>query len=133
MQGIPVYPGDEEIIAEIGKSGFWEVEGAAPVNVDQMQAEREAELAASQQRALTNPALAAWQRRGQQTPEQAAADVEGFAARRGQAERRGQEQAMDTIRALQQPMEWVPMLPGQLPYPAGLVWERLQLRHSEIP
>ena len=102
MQGIPVYPGDEQIIAEIGKSGFWEVEGAAPVNMGQMQAEREAELAASQQRALSNPALAAMQRRGQQTPEQAAVDVEGFAARRGQAEREGQEQAMDTIRALRQ-------------------------------
>ena len=102
MQGIPVYPGDEQIIAEIGRSGFWEVEGAAPVNIGQMQAERDAELEAAHQRSMTNPALAAWQRRGQQTPEQAAVDVEGFAARRGQAERRGQEQAMDTIRALQQ-------------------------------
>ena len=102
MQGIPVYPGDEQIIEEIGKSGFWEVRGAPPVNMDQIRAEREAELAASQQRALTNPALAAMQRRGQQTPEQAAADVEGFAARRGQVAREGQEQYMDTVRALQQ-------------------------------
>ena len=92
MQGIPVYPGDEQIIEEIGKSGFWEVRGAPPVNMDQIRAEREAELAASQQRALPNPALAAMQRRGQQTPEQAAADVEGFAARRGQVAREGQEQ-----------------------------------------
>jgi len=102
IQGIPVYPGDEEIIAAVGESGFWEVEGAPPVNMDQIRAEREAELAASQQQALTNPALAAWQRRGQQTPQEAAADVEGFAAQRGQAERRGEEQVMDYVRGLEQ-------------------------------
>ena len=120
MQGIPVYPGDEQIIEEIGKSGFWEVRGAPPVNMDQIRAEREAELAASQQRALTNPALAAMQRRGQQTPEQAAADVEGFAARRGQAAREGQEQGMDTIRALQQAYGVGAYAPGPATLPGGV-------------